>query len=401
MPILDLGRWESMWHDDTYDGLKDVSLGDAVRMMRKGSIVRHAFEFGSQNVQRRFGEYQNTDRPDIEDDVRERVMPAVMRSLGGLMTAWYFGAALAEPVYDLSDGLPRLHTIRTAHPDKWWDGRPHRDEALGDIDAWEMPGKGRVEFFNEMGIRQLVLARWGSDFDSPRGDGCVNRVWPHDRAVREMYKDEAIGANVAALHRIIMQGNSDDPDALCAAYTKLANLGAMYLPAQEVEQITQLTGDFGGGSPFEDPIRRHVVGIYLGFFQPSLIHTEAQFGTRAQASVQLEGWIGAETALTEWLIDQVVMYQVIAPYVAMRWGVGSPIGDIPVRDPAPPELAQWATILTSLFTAGVFDPLDVTQLRWARQRFEMPTDDLDNLADGVRLPNLDAGQEQRVTEVQS
>jgi len=395
MPILDLGRWEGMWHDDELDGLRDVPLSEATRMLKKGSVTRSAYEFGSQNIQRRVGTYRNTDRPDIELDVQQRVMPALMKSLRGLMTAWYYGAALAEPVYDLRDGMPRLHTVRTAYPSQWWDGKPHRDETLGEIDAWEMSGGKRVEFYNQLGIRQVVMARHGSDFDSPRGDGCVNRAYGHDRALREMYKDEAIGANIAALHRLVIQGNADDPDAVCAAYAQLANLGVMYLPTRDAETVTQLSGDFGGGSPFEDPIRRHVVGIYLSFSQPSLIHMEANFGTRAQAGVQFEGWIGTETAMTEWLIDDIAIPQVIAPYIAMRWGPDAPAGDIPVRDPAPPDLHVWSQIYMNTHASGIFDPLDVTQLRAARERFEMPTDDLDNIADGVRLPDLDTGQERR------
>lgn len=392
---LRLGAWDALTVDYNPD---DVGLAEYKQAIRRSATARFAYRFGRGNVARRLGEYTN-DETAVEEWVRENVMPAVECAAKQLLSAWYYGVMLAEPVWDTSTGDLTLKRIRVTDPENFWGGEPVRDKATREIIGWRGITGDPVKFFGRTGIREVIHWSFDSEFDNAWGDPVARRLYPHYFRLSNLLKWEAVGAEVSALRRIIVHSNGDESgnQAVCDALGQLGTNGAVTVPP-EVTSVQELSGGFSGGSPYSEPLERDVVGIFASFYMPPLMLKEAQFGTRAQATTQLEAWLGVETEIAEELADDVIVAQIIRPAIDMQFGPNAATGELAIRDPSPPDRAQWASIVQALTTTGYLDPTSQEHIEWVGELFEIPMEERERNSDS--LPLLDRQQAQREQQLQ-
>lgn len=363
----------------------DVDLDTLERMRVRDPIVKFASRFLTRSVRRRFGGYTNDDDR-VRDYVDKFIMPSTMKGLSGVQTAIYFGVSVTQPQYELIGGTLGLKRLYTVHPSRYWSGRGfHRGQETGDVDQVEISPQGWVPIVDpDTRVRNLVVYTSDDDFDNPWGNGAARQAYTAWYIKHRLQAFEAIGLEKHGLPTAIFQtaGVAAAADGASPGqqyvdrWKDMASEAAMAIDSQD--QVDVISPAWTGSGPFDNAIRRLDAYLFNSFFIPYLLTSESQFGTRAQASIALEAYLMAETDFAEELADLVVQ-QVIRPAVTLQFGPNAPFGDIPIRDAQPPDRAQWANIVTSLASVGVFDPEVEEQLRWAGELFEVPMDDLVDL----------------------
>jgi len=368
----------STYMTDRYQA-SDVSLQTYLDMIRRDPIVSFADGFVQRSVARRIGEYTD-EREDVAEWVNAKVLPAVRRDMRGLQSATYYGAAIAQPRYGMVDGEMGLTELFVCHPNRWWYGRFYRNEETGEVEAVDVTGPGRVPFYNEQGARQIVHHTCGQAFGSPWGDPVARRVYTAWYIKRRLIAFEGIGLEKHGIGTAIFKTNdAADGAEYIAAWSAAGAEAAMSMQTGDEVQI--VTPGWNINSPFAPVIARLDGYIFNAYGIPHLTLAEAQFGTRAQASVALEAYIMAETDTAERLAD-CLLNQVIEPAVAMRFGNIKTQHALPVTAASEPDREAVSRILLALGNAGAFDPRAEDQLRWVAREMEIPVDDLLALQSG-------------------
>lgn len=356
MALLLTERWRNLYQ--AYNP-SDVGLGDYRAMEQRSVPVRVASDFLTRGAVRRLGEYTHPN-PRIEEWVRDNVWKAALKGVSGMLGAVYYGAMLAEPALELRGGALRLAAVDVADPDLWWLGRPRYEGR--DLVGWRTFESADVPFYSEGGLRQVYHWQRGSRWGSPFGDPAARRAWPSYNSLRECIINESIALDVAAITRLLVCGTSGEQSTqeLADLVQHLGTNGVAVVPGIDPADVVQITGSMTGSGPYDTAIRRHMVMAFWAFGVPPLLLIEAQFGTRAQSSTQLEAYEAVETVTAEDAADEVLRDQIIGPLVWAQFGDPDP-GDIPIRPFSPPDVSQWATVVSQLSLGGWMDPENPVQ----------------------------------------
>lgn len=350
----------------------DIGLRDYDNAVLRSSAVRFAYDYMRLNVARRFGALRHEDER-AQEWLEQQVEPACRRALGPLLSAQYYGNVLADQIWEPVEGEAaiRLDEVKPALPDLWWSGQPQRDERRKVI-GWKLSDGSTVPFANEAGQRQVV--QWApADERSAFGDPVARRVIGHYIGLVDCLKRELIGADAAAMPRIIFPRRDEEQGTeYTTSYFQLGQMGAMAIDEEHVQLVKELSAGFSGGSPFNDPIRRHQTGIFASFYEPPLIHAEAEFGTRAQAGTQLEAWIGTETALAEALRDDCLIPQVLLPGLRMQFGPRVPAPTWELTPERPVNRLEEAQIFQAAALTGFVDAAMEDQAEEFQERVGIP-----------------------------
>jgi hypothetical protein len=363
----------SAYMTDRYQA-SDVSLQTYVDMLRRDPIVAFANGFVQRSVARRIGDYVD-ERDDVAQWVNRHVMPAVRRNLRCVQSAIYYGVSIAQPRYGVDEGEMVLAELVGCDPSRYWYGKFYRNDETGDVEAVDILGPGRVEFYGEAGQRQIVHHASGDAFGSPWGNPVARRVYTAYYIKRRLVGFEAIGLEKHGLATAVFKSN--DSKRLEQYVSDWAGMGAENALGLDLgDEMTTVAPGWSTTSPFAPVIARLDGYIFNSFGIPHLTLAESQFGTRAQASVALEAYIMAETDYAERLAD-CVLEQIIEPAVALRFGRVKEEHALPVVAASEPSMDEVARIVQALSTAGAFDPAAEDQLRWLSQRMDgLPVDDL-------------------------
>lgn len=384
---------------DAYRGLipgvynpDDIGLAEYERM-RRDTSVKLAYRYVCRSTRRRIGAYRH-ERPEVQDWATTYVMPTVMRDCQRLQTALYYGVAVAAPRYHLVGSELALAEVDICHPSRYWYGRGFMRDDSGQLASLDIAPLGHVPVLSpETGERQLVVYSSDGDFDSPWGEPAAKAAYPFWFIKTRLIGFEAMGAERHGLGTAVFGVRDDLPtaegqprpsQAYCDAWADMGTAAAMAIDAEDT--LSVVTPGWQTTSPFDGIIRRLDASIFNAFYLPYLMLAEANFGTRAQASVALEAYLAAETDMAEELADQVLIDQIIGPAVRARFGPGTESGDLPIRDASPPDREAWARILAMLSQSGVFDATIEEQLKWAGNLFELPVDELVAAGPGPGAP---------------
>lgn len=354
-----------------------IPLQTYIEMLDRDPVVALAEGFVQRSTLRRVGDYSH-DREDVTDWVERLVMPAVKRDLRRLQTALYFGVAIAQPRYDVTeDGELRLAELIGCHPARYWYGRGFERDDEGRLARVWIQGPGWLDLWDQHGGRQIIHYASGDRWGSPWGSPVARRAYTAWYIKRRLVGFEAIGLEKHGLGTAIFK--SSDPDALEAYVDAWASMGsenALGIGATDELQVER--PGWSGASPYSQALSRLDGHIFNSFMLPHLLLSEAQHGTRAQASVALEAYIMAESEIAARLAD-LVHHQIVKPAVSLRFGRVRGDSGVVVRDATEPDRAQWATILSQLASFGAFDPAADDQLAWLGDIFEIPTADIQTL----------------------
>lgn len=359
----------------------DVPLATYQLMRRRDPIVRYAYWHVTRSVRRRIGDYTHADER-VQDYVRRQVVPQLMKDLPRLQKAVYFGVALAQPRWVLDGGELKLRELVACPSSRFWNGRGFRRDDAGDVDAVDVQGVGYLTLLDERtGVRQLVHYHTGDDEGSPWGSPAARLAYTAWYIKHRLIPFEAIGLERHGVGTGVFYVSDDTPDengvepgeAYVQAWSQMGSASALALDKDDKLEV--VSPGWLVNSPYDPVVRRLDGYIFNSFFMPYLIAAEAQFGTRAQADVQTETYLMAETDIAEETAD-VAREQVIDEAVRLQFGPGVEPGDLTVRDPAPPDLEAWSRILGILSSVGAFDAEVDEQLLWLGERFNLPVQSL-------------------------
>ncbi len=360
----------------------DVPLETYQLMRQRDPIVRYAYWHVTRSVRRRIGDYRH-DNPRVQDYVERQILPAARKYLPRLQKAIYFGTALAQPRYVLDGGELRLAELVACAMSRFWYGTGFHRDAVGQVDGVDINGLGLVPFLDpQSGTRQLIHYATGDDEGSPWGHPAARLAYTAWYIKHRLTPFEAIGLEKHGIGTAIFKVSDDTADedssspgeAYVEAWSAMGSASALAIDKED--DLTIVTPGWQVNSPYDPVIRRLDGYIFNSFFMPYLISSESQFGTRAQASVALETYLMAETDIAEEVADDVLLDQVIAPAVALQFGPHTEPGELSIRDPAPPDLAEWGNILTQLDATGAFNAEVDEQLQFVGERFGLPVDEL-------------------------
>lgn len=355
--------------------VREEPLDVYLRMREVSADVREADAFLRQNVSGRLADYVDEAQPQVAEAVNVHVMETAREAAFALMGAVYFGAVLAELVWETE---PELHLagVHLIPPRVWWDGTPVRAEETQRLIGWDLPTQGRVDFFGPTGVRHIV--HWAPDAEARNayGSPAARRVFNHYDAMIANIARENTAADVAAIARILIGVDDPDTDGETVAEA-VASLGENGVAALKKDVLRDpapviLSGQLGSGSPFEPIIHRHLVGIYRAMRQPPLMQHEAQFGTRAQASEHRDAYLGTETWLATRLARDVIDQQIVRTYLDLRFGPQQELGRTSVTPAVEPSMAEIVDSIQKLKFAGFVSELDEGQRSWVAESTGVP-----------------------------
>lgn len=386
-------RWllGDAWNPD------DIGLDDYRRADKRSAAVRYAHEYFRRNVSRRYGSLRHKDER-VAQWLEEMVEPACRRGIKPLLSAQYYGCALADVVWEPAPGMAaiRLREVRRCKPELWWHGEPETDGDTRALIGWRLSSGERIAFFSAGGMRQVVHA-CPDDEDGPWGDPCARRTYGHFLGLIDTMKREMVACDTAAMPRVIFpRSSAEQGEEYVQAFFSLGTNGAMAVEEQHAAQVKELASALSGGSPFSEPINRHITGIFASFYEPPLLHVEAQFGTRAQAGTQLEAWMGTETALAEDLRDDVLIPQILLPGMQAQFGPRVPAPTWEIIPAEPLNRLEEAQVWQAMRIAGFVDAGLADQAEEFGERLGVPMAQyLDTLAERGQTPQMAYGGEGR------
>lgn len=362
-----------------------VPLGTLERMLRRDPHVAYAYTHLARSVRKRIGDYTNDDQR-VADYVREHVLPTAQRHMSRLLKALFYGVAIAQPRYELAgDGALHLSELVGLSTHRFWDGPGFKRDDVGRVDRVHIDTLGWVHLVDpDSGVRQLIHYATGDHDGSPWGRSNAVTAYNSWFIKNGLDPAEAVGLERHATGTLVVQVGDDEVDEetgkthsqqLAEAWAETGANAFMAVAGDDIPTLHQ--PGWGAESPFAEPNRRKVAEILLAFGgQSALQSQETTTGTFAQSKSTQETFIGEETDLAEEVADGVLLDQVIAPAVWQQFGPRAPRGDLTIRDPAPPNLAEWAQIISTLEAAGFVSADSERHLRFVGERFGLAMDDL-------------------------
>lgn len=401
-PRLPYGQYDGLGDPEYQPG--DIPLATFTKMLTRDSTVSFALDFISQGIDRRVAGYQHPQAP-VQSFVNEQVMPAMKRSLRDLLTAIHYGVSVAEPIYRVVDGRQGLANMHVVHPERYWDGNGFRRDAWGQVAEIEVfdGDSARVVQFEQAGVPRVVHFPFRGHFDNPWGKPAARTAYPPWYVKTQLLKWEAIALEKHGIPIAIFkapanltgaEGTDDPAQQVVDEWTSMGEAAALALDTQadDIRKVFMVVdSQFKSGSPFDQVIRRLDQYIYQSYYQPALLGQEAQFGTYAQANVQLGTYLLAEEQLAKEFASRLLLPQIIDRIVAMNWGPGAAVGGrIKFQDSKPVDDSRFAQNLVFLSNVGLFDPAIEEQARWAGDHMDMPVEE--GLAKGLlKRPEQQSG----------
>jgi len=334
-------------------------------MFRSDATVKAGIEFIRLSILSRLVGYQNVSHPDIEKFVN-----LALRSMEGslwdvvqdLLSALWAGFAIGEITYKrLGDGLG-WKRIRVLNPTTIYPGGIQTDDKGRIIRIIQRIGREEIE----IPLERCLIWSFASEFTNPWGNSLLRpayapwlmkqlliRLW--NTHLERQATPLAI-VNLPQAETLIWcplhQREERHIEVMKHLMEDLHNRNSLiYSGAAEV-RFERLEGE---GEIFETAIRYQDNQILRALLIPSLLVTEGEYGTRAQAMVHQEAFQMMLSGIIREL-KAVLEEGLFRPFIEMNFGEQSDWGGVVFKPFADSDYAIWADVLAKLTQVGWLSP---------------------------------------------
>ena len=373
-----------------------VGLSVYDKMRRTDETIKAALQFVKLSAVSKLGTFKHPD-PKVQDFVATnfRMMQGTPeRVAGDILSAFWAGFSVAELVYDRMPsgpfkGMAYYKKVRTLHPLTVWPKGIHEDGKGNVKEVVQFEGQATPATLPQGKFAHFIYDGGGGAFGSPWGTSAlraVHRWWfAKDLVVKfwgifmERFSIPLVVAKVpAGPIRCPVDGNEEEyATAMMHILQSWTTKTEMAFPiptdpdgkfAPDAVQIDFKSPAAPTAIAFEQFIRAADTAILRGLLVPSLVLAEAQFGTRAQASVQLDAFMSMLADLQRDLADFMVE-QLIRPLLDLNFASLDDYGQWIPQSLTGEDVAQLSEALFRMFNAGAMDATDKVTQDWVRSKF--------------------------------
>lgn len=356
--------------------LEQLDLSIYWAMRTTDPTVRAGIEFLRLSVLSRLVGYRNPQEPRIEEFVRQTLegMEGKLHDVVyELLSALWAGFAVAEIVYRPQKGRMAIKKVKVLNPVSIYPSGIEIDE------------KGRIgRIVQKVGLEEIelplertILWSFGGEFQNPWGSSLLRPAYQHWLIKQALIRLWNTHLERQATPLGIVNIPQAEMPAYCPIHGKqeramevmrhimedLRNRSSLILSGGAEVSFEKMPAQ---GELFESAIRYHDVQILRALLIPSLLVSEAEYGTRAQAVVHQTAFqMMIEGIIRE--LKAVLEEQLFRRLVELNFGEARSWGEVVFKSFADTDYATWADVLSKLTKAGWLSPKKEEEMNKVRE----------------------------------
>jgi phage gp29-like protein len=334
-------------------------------MYRTDPTVKAGIEFIRLSILSRLAGYQNSSYPKVEEFVKlalQKMEGSLWDVVQDLLSALWAGFSIAEVTYKNLDGKIVWKRIKVLNPTSIYpDGLELNDK--GEIlRIVQRIGTEKIE----LPLKRCIIWSFSSEFNNPWGNSLLRPAyspWLMKQLLIRLWNThlerQATPFGVVALPQAEMnvwcpvhQREERYIEAMKHIMEDLHNRNSLIYAGGAEVRFERLEGK---GELFESAIRYYDSQILRALLIPSLLVSEGEYGTRAQAIVHQEAFQMMLSGIIREL-KAVLDEQMFRPLIKMNFGELDDWGGVIFKPFADSDYAIWADVLTKLTNAGWLSP---------------------------------------------
>ncbi|MGB9798133.1 MAG: phage portal protein family protein [bacterium] len=334
-------------------------------MFRTDPTVKAGIEFIRLSILSRLTGYQNTSYPDVEEFIRlalESMEGSLWDLVQDLLSALWAGFSVAEIIYKPFNGKMIWKRIKVINPVSLYPEGIKMDEKGRILKIVQRVGGEEIE----IPLKRCVIWSFASEFGNPWGNSLLRPAyspWLMKQLLIRLWnihlERQATPFGVVSLPQAEMmvwcpihQKEERYIEAMKHIMEDLHNRNSLIYTGGAEVRFERLEGK---GELFESAIRYYDSQILRALLIPSLLVTEGEYGTRAQAIVHQEAFQMMLSGIIREL-KAVLDEQVFRPLIELNFGEIRDWGGSVFKPFADSDYAVWADVLTKLTSSGWLSP---------------------------------------------
>lgn len=369
--------WLPRWMQGIPEG---VDLSVYWTMLKTDPVVGAGISFLKLSILGRLQGYQHYD-PQVQEFV-ELSLTQMERTLhdviDDLLSALWAGFAVAEIVYQAVDGHYLWQKIKVVNPTTIYPNGIETDEKGKIKRIVQRVGMDEVE----LPLERCIIWSFASEFGNPWGSSLLRPAYAHWLTKQIIMRLWGTHLERQATPLVLAQIPQAEMPVWCPVHQREERyIEAMRHILEDLKNRTSLVYTGGAeiafqpiesrGELFETAIRYHDIQILRALLIPSLLVSEAEYGTRAQAVVHQEAFEMMLSGIIREL-KVVLEEQLFRPLLELNFGAMDDYGVVVFRQRG----AEAQQIVDAVFRLA-----SLGMIHWSR-------DDEDMLREKLGLPPL-------------
>ncbi len=357
-----------------YEG--EVDLPIYWRMFRSDATVKAGIEFIRLSILSRLIGYQNISHPEIDKFVNlalQSMEGSLWDVVQDLLSALWAGFAVAEVTYKPLEGKVGWGRVRVLNPVTLYPGGIQTDERGKITKVVQRMGREEIE----LPLNRLIIWSFGSEFANPWGNSLLRPAyapWLMKQILIRLWNThlerQATPLGIVALPQAetlvwcpLHQREERYIEAMKHIMEDLHNRNSLIYSGGAEVRFERLEGK---GEMFESAIRYQDNQILRALLIPTLLVTEGEYGTRAQAMVHQEAFQMMLSGIIREL-KAVLDEQLFRPLIELNFGELSHWGGVVFRPFADSDYAIWADVLRKLTEVGWLSPSNEKEIEKVKE----------------------------------
>lgn len=349
----------------------EIDLPIYWQMFRSDATVKAGVEFIRLSILSRLVGYQNTAFPKVEEFINlalKSMEGALWDVVQDLLSAIWAGFAIAEVTYKPIGTKIGWKSIRVLNPATVYPGGIETDDKGKIRRVLQRLGQEEIE----IPLNRCVIWSFGSEFGNPWGNSLLRPAyspWLMKQVLIRLWNThlerQATPLGIVALPQAEMvvwcpvhQREERNIEAMKHIMEDLHNRNSLIYSGGAEVRFERMEGK---GEMFESAIRYQDNQILRALLIPSLLVTEGEYGTRAQAMVHQEAFQMMLSGIIREL-KAVLDEQVFRPLIELNFGELSEWGGVVFKPFADSDYAVWADVLRKLTEVGWLSPKDEREI---------------------------------------
>lgn len=354
----------------------EIDLPIYWQMLRSDATVKAGVEFIRLSILSRLVGYQNITHPKVENFIN-----LALKSMEGslwdvvqdLLSAIWAGFSVAEVSYKPLGAYIGWKRIRVINPVTIYPTGIETDEKGEIISIKQRVGQQEIK----LPLNRCIIWSFGSEFGNPWGNSLLRPAyapWLMKQILIRLWNThlerQATPLGIVALPQAEMlvwcplhQREERYIEAMKHIMEDLHNRNSLIYSGGAEVRFERLEGK---GEMFESAIRYQDTQILRALLIPSLLVTEGEYGTRAQAMVHQEAFQMMLSGIIREL-KAVLDEQLFRPLIEMNFGELSEYGGAVFKPFADSDYAVWADVLRKLTEVGWLSPKDEKEIEKVKE----------------------------------
>jgi hypothetical protein len=325
-----------------------------LKLPLKDPRVTLSYDLVRNSIAGRIGAYIN-ENPTITDFINQQVLPVVMDYLKEIKSSIWWGVSISEMILKPIGNVIGLKKIYTLTPDLWFNQNTFSLDDSYDLSELTIMGKN-YPLIDSTGFPYVVIDTYRPEYNSTFGYPTAVEVYPYWKIKRTILQEYAIYLERTTTPPLMFKGAQDsDSTKLVNQYASMGTSGVMSLPPGV--DFSLVNYDHTSGAEFKAYLDQLDEMIGLAFYIPKLLTGEGTNGNGSYAQSLTHEQV-FDKIINSQVKDtiQLVLTGIIKPMIDLNFGKQQSYGTLLRVDEDTISPVDYANILTSAKTNGIFDP---------------------------------------------